>query len=64
VIDTPGFFTKLIQTIAGPYLIHSYGFFQPRKYLPLAAFGWEFEPQPQKDKLDFPVTLEYILLQI
>jgi len=64
VVDTPSFFKTLLQTIAGPYLMHSYGCYQPSKYLPMVPFAWEFEPQPQKDKLDFPVTLEYILLQI
>jgi len=64
IVDIPSLTHALFITIAAPYFIHSYLCIQPSKYLPMPAFGWEFEPQPQPNqKLDFPVTLQYILFE-
>lgn len=64
VIDAMDLSRALLLTIAAPYFIHSYFCYQPSEHLPLVPFGWEFEPQPQKENLNFPVTLEYILFQV
>lgn len=64
VMDALDLSRALLLTIAAPYYIHSYLCYQPSEYLPVTPFTWEFEPQPQKDKLDFPCTLQYILFQV
>jgi len=64
VVDAIDLSRALLFTIAAPYYIHSYICYQPSEHLPIIPFVWEFEPQPQEDKLDFPVTLQYILFQV
>jgi len=63
VVDLSSFARALALTIAAPYFIHTYFCYQPSKHLPMVPFAWQFEPQLKEKGLEFPNTLQYILLQ-
>ena len=62
VVEAGSLLRALFLTIAAPYFIHSYLCYQPSKYLPVAPFAFQFEPQFRKEWKS-PMTLEYILLE-
>jgi len=64
VIEPFSLSRALFLTIASPYFIHSYLTYQPSQYMPVVPFAWQFEPQLKKNGWEFPMTLEYFLLQI
>jgi cyclopropane fatty-acyl-phospholipid synthase-like methyltransferase len=58
-----GLSKALFKTIAGPYYLHAYLCYTPNNYYYWIPWMWQFVPQERNGKLDFPVTLEYILFQ-
>ena len=62
-VSTVGLIDALIKTIAAPYYVHTYLCFSPTKSFYWFPWQWEFIPQRINNKLETPVTLEYILLQ-
>lgn len=51
------------KTIADPYYIHTYLCYTPNDNYYWLPWLWQFVPQERNGKLEFPVTLEYILFQ-
>ena len=58
-----GLLNALFKTIAAPYYIHTYLCYTPTYNYYWLPWLWEFVPQERNNKLEFPVTLEYILFQ-
>ena len=58
-----GFVEAIFKTIAAPYYLHTYLCYSPTSDYFWLPWLWEFVPQYRNGKLEFPVTLEYILFQ-
>lgn len=63
VFTTNSLIDACFKTIADPYYIHTYLCYTPNDNYYWLPWLWQFVPQERNGKLDFPVTLEYILFQ-